>query len=111
MTTISLEVDAQELWRSVFGSAPTSFGDHYVYWEYFGETDWDVIGEVEVAMYDGDSDYDSAITARLNLEDIARALSVANQQVHMDLLDFDQYDAVCADAVLQVAVLGSVVYG
>jgi hypothetical protein len=29
----------------------------------------------------------------------------------MDLFDLDNYDAVCGDAVLQVAVLGEVVYG
>jgi hypothetical protein len=29
----------------------------------------------------------------------------------MDLLDFDNYDAVCGDAILQVAVLGEVMYG
>jgi hypothetical protein len=29
----------------------------------------------------------------------------------LDLFDFDKYDAVCGDAVLQVAVLGEVVYG
>jgi hypothetical protein len=29
----------------------------------------------------------------------------------MDLFDFDDYDSICGDAVLQVAVLGEVVYG
>jgi hypothetical protein len=29
----------------------------------------------------------------------------------MDLFDFDNYDAICGDAVLQMAVLDDVVYG
>jgi hypothetical protein len=29
----------------------------------------------------------------------------------MDLFDLDQYDAICGDAVLQVAVIGDVVFG
>jgi hypothetical protein len=47
----------------------------------------------------------------VTLHDLVTALPIANKQVYMDLLDLDNYDAVCGDAILQVAVLGEVVYG
>lgn len=107
---IPWEVDTQELWENVFGSDPTSFGSHWAYWEYFGDTDWDVIGDVDIAMTDPD-DENSAITRRIGIAELVEALPQAHREVYMDLFNFEEYDSVCADAILQVAVLGSVVYG
>ena len=112
MTLIDLPVavDDQELWSNVFGSAFEMFGTHLAYEEYLDDTDWDHIGQVEIAMYDSEED-DSAITRLIDISVLAEALPIANRQVYMDLFNFDNYDAICGDAILQVAVLGEVVYG
>jgi hypothetical protein len=47
----------------------------------------------------------------VGIEELVEALPIANKQVYMDLLNFEDYDAICGDAVLQVAVLGEVIYG
>jgi len=107
--TIPLEVKKQELWDAVFGSAFESFGNHWYEIEYLGDTDWDKIGQVRLVAID---EISLLKTEKIvGIEELAKALPIANQQVSMDLFDFDDYDAICGDAVLQVAVLGEVVYG
>ncbi len=107
--TIPLEINKQELWESVFGSAFESFGTHWHKIKYLGDTDWDVIGQVKLVAID---EVTLLKTEKIvGIEELAQALPIANKQVSMDLFDFDNYDAVCGDAVLQVAVLGEVVYG
>jgi hypothetical protein len=107
--TIPLTHIKQELWEAVFGSAFESFGNHWHEIEYLGNTDWDVIGQVRLVAID---EISLLKTEKIvGIEELAKALPIANQQVSMDLFDFDDYDAICGDAVLQVAVLGEVVYG
>ena len=107
--TIAVEVNKQELWDAVFGSAFESFGTHWHAVEYLGETDWDKIGQVKLVAID---EVTLLKTEKIvGIEELAKALPIANEQVSMDLFDFDDYDAICGDAVLQVAVLGEVVYG
>lgn len=108
MATITFEVDDQELWSSVFGSRPFSFGDHFTDAEYIGDSDWDNPGEIKVT---GTDENDQEITKTIRVEDLAKALPIANSQVYMDLFNFDNYDSICADAVLQVALFGKVIYG
>lgn len=106
---IPLEVNKQELWEAVFGSAWETFGNHWYAVEYLDDASWDVIGKVKLVAID---EVTLLKTEKvLGIEEIAQALPIANQQVSMDLFDFDDYDAICGDAVLQVAVLGEVVYG
>lgn len=107
--TIAVEINKQELWDSVFGSAFESFGTHWHEVEYLGDTSWDVIGQVRLVAID---EITLLKTEKVvGIEELAKALPIANKQVSMDLFDFDDYDAICGDAVLQVAVLGEVVYG
>ena len=107
--TIPLEINKQELWESVFGSAFESFGTHWHEIEYLGDASWDVIGQVKLVAID---EVSLLKTEKIiGIEELAQALPIANKQVYMDLFDFDKYDAICGDAVLQVAVLGEVVYG
>jgi hypothetical protein len=106
---IPLEVKKQELWEAVFGSAWETFGNHWYSCEYLGDTSWDVIGQVKLVAID---EVTLLKTEKIvGIEELAKALPIANEQVSMDLFDFDDYDAICGDAVLQVAVLGEVVYG
>lgn len=106
--TISVEVNKQELWEAVFGSAWESFGNHWYSVEFL-EGSWDEIGKVRLVAID---EITLLKTEKVvDIEELAKALPIANEQVSMDLFDFDDYDSICGDAVLQVAVLGEVVYG
>ena len=108
MRKIEIEIDEKELWSNVFGSAFESFGNHWYEIEYLSG-DWDEIGSVRLGIMDEMTE--EVTSAIIGIEELLVALPIANKQVSMDLLDFDNYDAVCGDAILQVAVLGEVVYG
>lgn len=106
---IPLEINKQELWEAVFGSAFESFGTHWHEIEYLGDTSWDVIGKVKLVAID---EVTLLKTEKVvGIEELAEALPKANKKVYMDLFDFENYDAICGDAVLQMAVLEDVVYG
>ena len=109
MAKIEIEIDEQELWDAVFGSAFESFGTHWHEIEYLKSTNWDKIGKVRLVAID---EMTLEKTEKVvGIEELLKALPIANEQVSMDLYDLDDYDAICGDAVLQVAVLGEVVYG
>ena len=106
---IEVEIDEQELWDAVFGSAFESFGNHWYEVDYLDDTEWDKMGKVRLVAIDEET---LVQTEKIvGIEELLKALPIANKQVYMDLYNFDDYDAVCGDAVLQVAVLGEVVYG
>lgn len=107
--TIPLEINKQELWEAVFGSAFESFGTHWHEIEYLGDTSWDKIGQVRLVAIDEVSLLKTEKV--VGIEELALALPKANKKVYMDLFDFENYDAICGDAVLQMAVLEDVVYG
>jgi hypothetical protein len=106
---ISVEVNKQELWEAVFGSAFESFGTHWHEIEYLGDASWDVIGQVKLVAIDEETLLKTEKI--IGIEELAQALPKANEKVYMDLFNFHQYDAICGDAVLQMAVLDDVVYG
>jgi hypothetical protein len=107
--TIQIEINKQELWDAVFGSAFESFGNHWYEVDYLEDTDWDKMGKVRLVAID---EMTLLKTEKIvGIEELLKALPIANEQVYMDLYDFDDYDAICGDAVLQVAVLGEVIYG
>ena len=106
--TLKIEMTEQELWEAVFGSSPFSFGSWWKSAEYVGNAQWDVVGMVEVSIEDPKG---NIIHKALDVHDLAKALPIANKLVWMDLFNFDNYDCICSDAILQVAVLGEVVYG
>lgn len=107
--TIQVEINKQELWDAVFGSAFDSFGNHWYEVDYLEDTDWDKMGKVRLVAID---EMTLLKTEKIvGIEELLKALPIANEQVYMDLYNFDDYDAICGDAVLQVAVLGEVVYG
>jgi hypothetical protein len=105
---IPLALDRKELWGAVMGSAFESFGDHWQEVEYLNG-DWDdPTSKVRLVCH---NDKYENVEKIITIDDIARALPIANEKVYMDLFDLDQYDAICGDAVLQVAVIGDVVFG
>jgi len=101
-------IDGKELWGAVFGSAFECFGTHWHEVDFL-EGDDETPGKVRLVIID---EMTEELTEKtVGLEDILKALPIANSQVSIDLLDYEDYDAVAGDAVLQVAVLGEVVYG
>lgn len=108
MAIITMQVDDKELWSTVFGARPFSFGDHFIEAEYLDDADWETVGKIKVVALD---ENDERVEKIIGVEDLAKALPIANKQVYMDLFDFENYDSICADAVMQVAVLGKVIYG
>jgi len=108
MATITMQVDDKELWSTVFGASPFSFGDHFLEAEYLDGATWDTVGRIKVVALD---ENDKQVEKIIGIDDLANALPIANKQVYMDLFDFENYDSICADAVMQVAVLGKVIYG
>lgn len=107
--TVQIEINKQELWDAVFGSAFESFGNHWYEVDYLDDTDWDKMGKVRLVAID---EITLLKTEKIvGIEELLKALPIANTQVYMDLYNFEDYDAVCGDAVLQVAVLGEVIYG
>ncbi len=107
--TIQVEINKQELWDAVFGSAFESFGNHWYEVDYLEDTDWDKMGKVRLVAIDEMTEIKTEKI--VGIEELLKALPIANTQVYMDLYNFEDYDAVCGDAVLQVAVLGEVIYG
>ena len=105
---IQVPFKRQELWEAVFGSAFETFGTHWQEVDYVGDTDWDKIGSVRLVCHN--ADYKN-VEKIITIDDIAGALPKANAKVYMDLFDLEQYDAIAGDAVLQMAVIGDVVFG
>lgn len=108
MAKVQVEINEQDLWEAVFGSRGFSFGDHWIDYEYLDGAEWNKIGRIRIWAY---NENDKKVQKTIGLAQILKALPIANEQVYMDLFNLDNYDAVCADAVLQVAVLGKVIYG
>ncbi len=110
MAQIVMEINDQELWETVFGCSPFSFGrgEWFPDAEYLGDAGWDKPGRIRIKGID---DNDKKVTKTLTVADLAKALPIANKQVNMDLFDFDNYDCICGDAILQVAMFGKVIYG
>lgn len=105
---IQVEIDEDELWSSVFGSEFDSWGLWWIEVDYIGDTAWDKKGIVFLTCEDGNGKH---IRKAVDIDDIVKALPIANGKVNMDLLDLDNYDAICGDAILQVVMLGDVVFG
>lgn len=106
MATISIEVDDNELWSEVFGAGVESMGWWLI--EFGDNTGWDRAGTVTVTLTDPDTG-DVAGRKVLTIDHVAAAVSQAHEQGYrINWTDMDAYDA---DTVLQIALLGKVVFG
>jgi hypothetical protein len=103
----------QELWASVFGSAPEHWGWTEIE---FLEGDWDTPGRAKVTFVDPDDPEDVVGTAELTMDDIWAAL---DKTIELRLVDVCtgrpihetcEWDACNSDTVLQIAVLGEVTF-
>lgn len=106
MATISIEVRDNDLWTEVFGASVESMGWWLVK---FGEnTGWDRAGIVSVTLTDPDTGLVEG-QKLLTVDHIAEAVSKAHAQGYN--IDWSGMDAYDADTVLQIALLGKVVFG
>lgn len=109
---ISIRVDEKELWSAVFGASPEFFPWYRSI--HFKGGGWETPGLVTVSMDDPD-DEDKAITKDLTITEIAAAWAeaVSRDLYHCGtpLRNIDDFDSCASDIVLQLAVLGDVVYG
>lgn len=116
MTTVTINapyiIDADVLWRRVWGANPESFGSWWRGIE-FVDCDWDRIGGglVHVTMENPDDD-GTVIERGIVLDDIVAALSDLTFPDHLrqEILD-DRADCISADAVIQQIVYGEIIYG
>lgn len=116
---IPMQFDAQVVWSSVFGSSFEVMGEHWRVIKYQGDSDWETPGEVVIGIEDPD-DPDNTITKVLGIKEVVEALekrlnykTLEGHTVHdISVWENDlDLDASEGDAVLQIALLGDVVYG
>lgn len=119
MTSISMgvEVDPHELWESTFGS---SF-EQWEWWrsvEYLDGADWDKPGMVRLGIDDPtgvEDTYTLVVTMPRLLQAVEQAVNTCvdactGQPINVKKGEVD-FDACVGDCILQIAVLGEVVYG
>lgn len=110
--TIEVEIDAQELWSGVLGSAYESF-EWWLGEKYVGDADWETPGQVIITYEDPDTN--EAKRKTLDVNDFARAYQMAlkNKNYHCGSykIDIEDPDACVGDIVMQYAIFGEIIYG
>ena len=105
----------QQLWEMTFGTS----GESFSWWSNlkFIEGDWDTPGIASIAIEDPD-DEARLVFAELRIADIRAAAEKARETCvdacmgsAISLDEEADWDACVSDCVLQMAVLGEVVYG
>lgn len=110
MANIKIEwyCDDKELWSRIFGAEPTS----WCWW--LGETylsgDWETPGVVRLTIQDPDNEDEPPLSKDIDLDSLIAAVQAAPIYVQNDVMN-DNVDAGSADCILQIAVLGEIVYG
>lgn len=104
-------IDADALWSRIFGAEPQAAGSHWRGLRFLNGCDWDRHGAAEVTLEDPE-DEDKTVTRRVTIETLALSLSELSFPEHLrrEILD-DEADCVSADAVIQYAVYGEIVFG
>jgi len=109
---LKYEIDDEELWSAVCGSA---WEMNSWWWaaEYEGG-DWDEPCTLWVAIANPDSDHwfeDGVTTATITLDDIVRAIEeLFDHAVVMHCLREMDFDSSYGDVVMQQAIFGDVIY-
>ena len=104
-------IDANELWSRIWGACPQSFGHWIKQITFLDGCDWDRHGIAAVVLEDP-NDEDKTVTRFVNVETLASALSDIGFPEHLRraILD-DNADSGSADAAIQFAVYGDIVFG
>jgi hypothetical protein len=102
-----------ELWASVFGSAPDYWGWTVIE---FLEGDWDTPGRAKVTIIDPDDPTYVVAVRELTMDHIWEALDKAVAARYTDVCtgrpihETCEWDACTSDVILQLAVLGEIMY-
>ena len=110
--TVPLEMDADDLWRMIFGSEFETWDWWYAYTNFKGG-DWEHHCLAEVYHY-LDKDSGEVIAFQLTIDHIVDAISALIQDGHNSIataLINQDFDADLADIVIQKTCFGEVVYG
>lgn len=110
MANVKIEwwCDDAELWSRIFGAEGTSWewwtGERYL------SGDWETPGVVRLTIQDPDDEDEPPVSRDIDLELLIAAVQAAPIHVQNDVMN-DNVDAGSADCILQIAVLGEIVYG
>jgi len=111
---VSRSIRADEFWSNIMGSAWESY-EWWLELEYLDGAEWDRVGRVRITVLDPSSDTDEAITKVIGLPDLIeawdKALRTCSTLGNSQPLNIEDLDAADGDCVLQIAVLGEVIYG
>mgnify|MGYP003392992019 CR=1 FL=1 len=110
---IPIRVDANELWSNVFGSS----GETFSWWRdlTFLEGSWNRVGRAQLTVEDPDGDGDAVLTKVVGIDEVGaawgEAIRLNLRHCGSSLSDLESFDACAADIVMQIAMLGEVMYG
>lgn len=102
------EVDAKDFWMHIMGAG----WETWTWWKavsYVSNANWDTPGIVQLTIWDPDTE-SNEVTKTLNLDDLVKAYEDFNND-RGSRIHYTDMDAMWSDAVLQIAVLGEIVYG
>lgn len=113
---VTYNKDANELWSDVFGSLGGFLDHSWLHSIHYYTGAADRHGLVELTIDNPAPEFDEEaihMTKRLKVEDLATAYSklMNDNYTHCGGCELDDPDACTADAILQVAVYGELVYG
>jgi hypothetical protein len=116
---IDIEVDPDELWFCTFGSSFETW-DWWANVEYLDGADWDKPGKVRLSIWTDPDDHRVGKTNKtIDIDDLLFAVERAvvecvdactGRKIVVTPGDVD-FDACVGDCILQIAVLGEVVFG
>jgi hypothetical protein len=107
---VTYRMDDNELWSRIFGAAPESWS-WWRSWTWLDGTDWNKAGRVRLGIDDPDyGEGEKVLRSVITMTELVTAIEKAPAHVQCDLIG-DNMDADSADVILQIAVLGEVIYG
>src|ERR1035437_9386462 len=123
MTTVTIkqEIDAQQFWSQVFGSAWESFGSHWM-GEKWLEGDWETPGRVRLTLVDPDDEYEEkTISKTIDLSTLVAAYENAWNSKNVDFpfphegidrsyLDLDDLDCIGGEGNTSVGLSSSLAF-
>lgn len=113
---VTYNKDANELWSDVFGSLGGFLDHSWLHHIKYITGNWNKHGLVELTIDNPAPEFNEETvhtTKQLKVEDLADAYSklMNNDYKHCGGCELDDPDACTADAILQTAVYGELVYG
>lgn len=108
MVTVPTQVSAEDFWGNILGSGWEAW-DWWVDLSYSKGASWDVVGELTITAWDGETEGEATITKTLGIQDLVDAYSKCLAEGYR--FNLDDFDSLQGDAIIQMAMFGEVVYG